>query len=66
MVEVNVQLDDKGKLNLSVGGEKVSPIVLVGLLEAAKALIMSSRPEEPKVVPVAGDDALRFARKVHS
>ena len=63
MIEVLVRLDDEGKLGVAVGGEPQSPVTYIGLLELAKQMVMSRKPEEPRIVSVSGAEAQAIANK---
>jgi hypothetical protein len=47
MVEVIIRLNDNGQLEVNVGGLSVSPLVYVGMCEAAKVIMLTRKQEEP-------------------
>jgi hypothetical protein len=53
MVEVTLRLTDEGQLEVGLGGQQVSPLVLIGMLEAGKQIVLNRKPEPQSNIVLA-------------
>lgn len=63
MLEVKITMNPQGRIEVGINNPQVPPQMIIGLLETAKALILSpivNPQNQPKVVPGSLEDLNRL------